>query len=115
EIRQLIETQPEAQAPQRLIDIYYALGRASYYYTQPAQSLDYFRRMSVAAQQIKDRARDAFAVTMMGRVISQQGFFAEALLLLDASDTLAKLNLWTDWGINQGYIGFCRVVTGGET
>lgn len=114
EIQQLVETQNVVRDPQRLIDIYYALGRASYYYTQPAQSLNYFRRMGLAAQDINDPARNAFAITMMGRVISQQGFFSEAITLLDASDTLAKLKLWTDWGINQAYIGFCRVVTGEE-
>jgi tetratricopeptide (TPR) repeat protein len=114
DIHQLIDLQPEAQNPKRLIDIYYALGRASYYYTQPAQSLDYFRRMSIAAQNIKDPDRDAFAVTMMGRVLSQQGLFAEAISLMDASSALARLKLWTDWGINQAYLGFCRVVTGDE-
>jgi tetratricopeptide (TPR) repeat protein len=111
----LIEENPEYEDRQQVIDIYYALGRVSYYYTQPEQALTYFRRMSIAAQEMRDVAQDAFAVTMMGRVISLQGFFQEALTLLDASETLAQLKRWTDWNINQAYIAFCRVYMGDET
>lgn len=115
DIRLLIEAHPEAHTTDQLIEIYYALGRTLYYNNQPEPSLIYLRHMSVAAQQIKDTGRDALAVTMMGRVISQQGYFSEALTLLDAADTLAELERWTDWVINQGYSGFCRVVIGDES
>lgn len=112
-IRMLVESDGDGTIDtRRLFDIHYMMGRTYYYYTQPLDSLHHFRLMSEAAQQLEDVDRVMFAVSMAGRVLSLQGLFRDALVTLNAFESLERLGLWTEWVMNLGYVGFCQVALG---
>lgn len=91
----------------------YALGRAHYYYTQPQRALRDFEQMRQIAQRLEAPDQAALASSMIGRVLSLQGRFEQALPLIEAAfPALERAGNWSDWLWNRGYVGFCRGALG---
>lgn len=91
----------------------YALGRAHYYYTQPQQALRDFEQMRQVAQALGAPDLEALSSSMIGRVLSLQGHFEQALPLIEAAfPALEREGNWSDWLWNRGYVGFCRGALG---
>ncbi len=97
----------------RRYDLAYALGRSNYYFTQPQQAIRHFEQMRDIAQLLGQPDLEVVPTSMVGRVRSLQGFFREALPLIEqAFPALERAGNWTDWIWNQGYVGFSRSALG---
>ncbi|HEU4321948.1 MAG TPA: adenylate/guanylate cyclase domain-containing protein [Roseiflexaceae bacterium] len=97
----------------RRYDLAYALGRSSYYFTRPRQAIHHFEQMRSIAQMLRQPDLEVVPTSMVGRVRSLQGFFGEALPLIEqAFPALERTGNWSDWIWNQAYVGFSRAALG---
>jgi class 3 adenylate cyclase len=102
-----------AAEQQQLSAMYYALGRAYYYYTRPQEAIAQFQHMARLAEDLALPHGLAVPGSMIGRVRSLQGYLAEALPLLDAAFSgLEARGDWSNWIWNRGYVGFCHALEG---
>jgi tetratricopeptide (TPR) repeat protein len=109
------DVNPTPEELHRYMDIHYALGRANYYYAQPHIAMQHFETMQQIADTIGGGGSSLTATpkSMIGRCLSQQGHFQHALVLLERSQPhLKRMENWTDWLSNAGYIAFCRATRG---
>lgn len=98
---------------QRLMAVRYALGRAYYYYTHPLEALQQFEAMEQLAHHLGGGTLLAVPTSMIGRVLSLQGFFEQALpRFVETFAALEATGNWSDWLWNQGYLGFCLCTQG---
>jgi hypothetical protein len=106
-----ILTTPASQ--RQLFDLHYAMGRAYYYHCEPAESLYHFEQMHEVALHLGQPDLLAAPLSMIGRVISLQGYFDAALeAIRDTLPALERAGNWSDWLWNQGYVGFCQAIGG---
>lgn len=97
----------------RLARVHYWIGISHYYRGAAREGITYFRQVVAVAQELGDEQLLTIPAAVIGRALSAQGRFDQALPLLNqAVGPLEKLGDWANWIITFSWLGYDMAYSG---